>query len=191
MSLKQFVKRLRREVTDAAWVRHNARELRTGEGAENFVVVHAEHGDLLRNGEARLLANFEDGAAAKVVAGQNAHGFGQRLEPGSQSHPVPGRVFALQNGASRAQGTDTRDKLLSAPVGPLEARIAAIGEMPESSLHKMLHGQVADGTVIQVHVGHSRWGAVTGDVDHRNPFGQERPGDACGLETGDDAVAAP
>jgi hypothetical protein len=65
----------------AAGVERDAGKGRWGEGAEDLVVVHAEDGDLLGDGEADAATGFEHLLAAVVVAGENGDGFRERGEP--------------------------------------------------------------------------------------------------------------
>ena len=90
------MQRLGGQITDALRIRHDARKLRASEGAEDFIIVHAQNRNLLRYGQAHPLAGVQDGAAAPVIACQDGNRFGQGLEPGLQSLLVLYGVLAIQ-----------------------------------------------------------------------------------------------
>ena len=70
--------------TDAFGVELDTTEWRFGELAVDGVVIDSEHGDLFWHGQAGLAAGVEDLLSADIVAGEEADGFGEFLEPPGQ-----------------------------------------------------------------------------------------------------------
>ena len=83
-ALHEVVEQAGGHAADAFGVELDAAQRRFGEFAVDGVVVDSQHGDLFWHGQAGLAAGVEDLLSADVVAGEEADGFGQFLEPPGQ-----------------------------------------------------------------------------------------------------------
>jgi len=81
------------------YVQSDARQRGIGELAEQFVVVHPQHGHVLGDLQLRGPARFENLSASIVITGQDARRFGKLLEPlsekSSRELTDPGMCVAL------------------------------------------------------------------------------------------------
>ncbi|CAN5599825.1 hypothetical protein BH11PLA2_BH11PLA2_20420 [soil metagenome] len=85
-----FVQQLGGDPAGAAGIGDHAGERRFGEFAEQFVIVHTDDGNLIRNGNPDPAAGTEHFPAADIVAGHDAGtGFGLPITPGSSSPVLP------------------------------------------------------------------------------------------------------
>src|SRR3712207_3202846 len=82
-------------------------------------------------------------------------------------------------------------KLRGAPLRPIEASIAAVRELLESSVDKVVHCKLGNHFIIRLHPRNRLDAARGADIDHWQPGAQHGSGDIIGLDAGDNAVTAP
>jgi hypothetical protein len=182
----------------ASRIGNHARQGRTRQPAEQFVIVDAEHRHLVRHRDPCPPAGVERLPAADVVAGKERHGLGQRLEPGLDRRLVVGGRAAPRLGEHRhlpATGGDRRDERLPTVVAPAKPSVPQEREVAKVAFEEVLGGQAGDRGIVGLDVGHVCQQPGGARIDHRNaePAGEPLDGRRRGgrLDPRDHTVALP
>ncbi len=173
-------------VADLPAVGVHARQGRIGQSGEEFVVVHAEDGELVGHAPARLPAGGEDGGGALIVEDEHAGGDRQGGEPAGQ----PAGLVEVELPASVAEGAEAF--LEAAPAGGGRGRGGAtVGETGQAAAGQVFGGESPDGFVVRQDRRAAQPGVLAGGDDDRQlaAIEQRTPFATDGAE--DNAVARP
>ena len=182
----------------------DAREGRIGQVAEHVVVVDAEHGHVLGDGDLDVAAGVQDLLPADVVARHQADRLGQGLDPlrhlglGGASPLLqrhrpdrPALAGGLVDVTDEARLLDQGGEGARAVVGVVRAGEAAEGEVAETPLEEMLDRQPGHGDVVGGEERHLEVGEQPAEVDGRQSQLADRMRDLAVLDAGDDPVPLP
>ena len=143
-----------------------------GEQTEHFIIVDPKDGDIVGYVPAYHLASYAYQASAVVIAGKQAKGRGQALEPIRQTKQLHvGGIVNIRFGQiipvrRQAQSLGLSPEILAAFFRPTEVGEATEGKMMQAAFPKVLNRYASDG----VSVAHDVWkiwnGASGIDADH-------------------------
>lgn len=185
-------------VADAGVVGPDAGESGVGDFAEGFVVIDADHGNLIGDGGVGAATGFEHRRAALIRAEHEAEGFGLFAEPLGE---VIGIVFphsgvvdvswGFVDGAGASCGVDGSGKGIAASDGPVFADEAEETEAFESAFEEVFGGEFGDADVVGMDEREAAGFDDAEDIDGGDAGCEDGVGDALILDADDDAVAAP
>ena len=167
--------------------------------AEKLVVVDADDGDILGNHEVVVATDFQELLTACVVAGEDADGLRQALQPGpdrfalcppADARFLPGRQIEDPRSDDVGSPQYSLEALLP-PDRPVVERVAEEGEVLQAAVPKVVEGKVRDRLVVGLDPGDALDQAGGTDVDRRHVHGRDDARHAIGFDPRDDPVELP
>ena len=191
-----FIEEMRGLVTRAVGVRDDAGERGIRQSAEQVIVIYADDGNFVRDGDANAAAGIEHLLAAQVVTGHDTDWLGQGPNPFGEvsdlGFVVNGEAFGGAIMAAFAtRGADAVIEVLAAPFGPVKTAVASVAEIFEAAVEEVFGGQVGHSAVVRFKIGERRNQAGGAHVHNGHVELAQGRGNGVVLDAGDDAVAIP